>query len=253
MNRKVDENITRRGYSWLENYLMDTIEACYEDIKKGERTLLDICKSAVDTARYNHVHYNTREDRMQIYQMAKECLTRVEDYMASQEGMLDDNMFPPHTDNDNTYESKNMENTVRITESQLKQMITESVRRVLNEIGDTNAGLATIRKAQTKAEMLGRDKQGMRFKQYADNIDGGKICAINDRNIVFINSEGGRVLINTKGVITLDEQYAGDIRYASRVVKVSDPRVARIIAKWVGEHVKECSSNCADWHRYMAQ
>ena len=132
-NKKIDENITRRGYNWLENYLMQMIEASYEELKKGETTLLDICKGAVDTARHNHVHYNTREDRMQIYQMAKECLTRVEDYMASQEGMTDDNMFPPHTDGDNPYESKNMKNTVRITESQLKQMITESVKRVINE------------------------------------------------------------------------------------------------------------------------
>ena len=251
--RKIDEAISRRSLNWLENYLMDSIEQDYEKIMSGEVSLLSICKDAVEYSKYNHIYFNTREDREQIYQMARECLSRVEDYMAEQKGFAndDEDEFPSHTN-----ESKNrnnMKNTVRITEGQLKQMISESVRRVLNEIGDTNAGLATIRKAQTKAEMLGRDKQGIRFKQYADNIDGGNIRAINDYNIVFINSEGGRVVINTKGEITTNEQYAGNISFASRIVKVSNPRVARIIAKWVGEHVEGCSHDCADWHRYMAQ
>ena len=254
MNRNIDENITRRGYNWVENYLMQMIEASYEELKKGETTLLDICKGAVDTARHNHVHYNTREDRMQIYQMAKECLTRVEDYMASQEGMLDDNMFPPHNEDDNKfYESKNMKNTVRITESQLRQMITESVKRVINEIGDTNAGLAAIRKAQTKASMLGRDKQEMRFKKYADNIDGGRILWMNEHNIQFINAEGLITYIMSSGEIVLDGNNAGSIKYASRAVKVDNARVARTIAKWVKDNVQNCPPECADWHRYMAQ
>lgn len=250
MNRKIDENITRRGYSWIENYLMQMIEARYEEIKKGEATLLDICKGAVDTAKYNHVHYNTREDRMQIYQMAKDCLTRVEDYMASQEGMLDDNMFPPHTDNDNTYESKNMKNTVRITESQLKQMITESVKRVINEIGDTNAGLATIKKAQTKAADLGRTGQYERFKEYGDKIDGGTLLHISQTAILYINSEGRKININHKGDVLKDGSYIGDIYHRIPSLRTSNFRVARIIANWVRDHFNDAPEHAIDWHQY---
>ena len=252
-NKKIDENITRRGYNWLENYLMQMIEASYEELKKGETTLLDICKGAVDTARHNHVHYNTREDRMQIYQMAKECLTRVEDYMASQEGMTDDNMFPPHTDGDNPYESKNMKNTVRITESQLKQMITESVKRVINEIGDTNAGLAAIKRAQTKALDLGRKGQYEKFKDYGDKLDDGTILSNSSISIIYINLNGEKICINRKGEVLKDGSYIGTIHHILPALRTPYFRVARVIANWVKDNVQDASERATDWHKYASK
>jgi hypothetical protein len=146
-----------------------------------------------------------------------------------------------------------MKNTVRITEGQLKQMISESVRRVLNEIGDTNAGLAAIKKAQTQASDLGRKNQSKRFEDYGNRLDGGIIQAMNDRIIRFVNSNMRTVTINYTGQVTGDNYAGNHLKYADSIIKVTNPRVARIIAKWVTDHVENVSTDEADWHRYYEQ
>ena len=322
--RKIDEAISRRSLNWLENYLMDSIEQDYEKIMSGEVSLLSICKDAVEYSKYNHIYFNTREDREQIYQMARECLSRVEDYMAEQKGFADDD------DEDEFPSYANESRTVRLSEGQLKQMISESVKRVINEIGDkdpkmfrklgalarrkldngdiegsdeairyarekhqygpashstkkkmgkqwakgfwrgdkivtagekenineigdTNAGLAAIKKAQTQASDLGRKNQSKRFEDYGNKIDGGIIQAMNDRIIRFVNSNMKTVTINYTGQVTGDNYAGNHLKYAASIIQVTNPRVARIIAKWVAEHVENVSSEDTDWHRYYAQ
>lgn len=389
--RKIDEAISRRSLNWLENYLMDSIEQDYEKIMSGEVSLLSICKDAVEYSKYNHIYFNTREDREQIYQMARECLSRVEDYMAEQKGFADDDEdeFPSYANESrnplkmhqstlegleeiyrknprkmSTFEIEsaleyliaygyanpnqtqetmeelknelerrqgtNESRTIRLSEGQLKQMISESVGRVINEIGDkdpkmfrklgalarrkldngdiegsdeairyarekhqygpashstkkkmgkqwakgfwrgdkivtagekenineigdTNAGLAAIKKAQTQASDLGRKNQSKRFEDYGNKIDGGIIQAMNDRIIRFVNSNMRTVTINYTGQVTGDNYAGNHLKYAASIIQVTNPRVARIIAKWVAEHVENVSSEETDWHRYYAQ
>ena len=69
-------------------------------------------------------------------------------------------------------ESKNMnrKNTIRLTENKLKKVISESVRKVLNEIGDTNRGQYMLgrlhRRHNTDADYLsGVDSQARKFNK----------------------------------------------------------------------------------------
>lgn len=250
--KKIDEAISRRSLNWLENYLMNSIEQDYEKIMSGEVTLLSICKDAVEYSKYNHIYFNTREDREQIYQMARECLSRVEDYMAEQKGFADD------YDEDEFPSYANESRTVRLSEGQLKQMISESVRRVINEIGDTLQGYETIKKAATKAKNAGRYGMEGRFRDYGDKLDNGTIKDMSDYCIVYYNVFGKEITIEKDGTILKDSYFANKLNTISpttQSIKTNSPKSARLIAKWVREKVFGGSEFglITDWHTYVAQ
>ena len=61
-------------------------------------------------------------------------------------------------------------NVVRLTESQLKQIISESVRNVLKEIGDTSAGLGAVAKNFDRRTTQMRDVYGNRKSSVGDRV-----------------------------------------------------------------------------------
>lgn len=238
--RKINEAISRRSLNWLENYLMNSIEQDYEKIMSGEVTLLSICKDAVEYSKYNHIYFNTREDREQIYQMARECLSRVEDYMAEQKGFADD------YDEDEFPSYANESRTVRLSEGQLKQMISESVRRVINEIGDTQRGLEIIKRAKTKANHQGRYMQGDKFREYGEKLDDDTIHSITDDYILYYNLDGKNIRLSKDGSIHVNGKNNGEtFTVGMPILKVWNKRAARLIARWITNHTNQT----ADWHQ----
>jgi hypothetical protein len=250
--RKIDEAISRRSLNWLENYLMDSIEQDYEKIMNGEVSLLSICKDAVEYSKYNHIYFNTREDREQIYQMARECLSRVEDYMAEQKGFADDD------DEDEFPSYANESRKIRISEGQLKQMISESVKRVINEIGDTLQGYETIKKAATKAHQMGRPGMENRFREYGNKLDSGIIKDMSDHHIVYYNVFGKEITIEKNGTLLKDGNFTNKLSSISpttQLIKTNSAKSARLIAKWIKDKVYGGNEYglATDWHTYAAQ
>lgn len=79
-----------------------------------------------------------------------------------------------------------MKKTIRMNESELHQLISESVKRVLNEIGETERGQAALGALQQK-----RAQQGQEFAQtnglgvknpYYDKVDAARAYAYNKRS-----------------------------------------------------------------------
>lgn len=238
--RKINEAISRRSLNWLENYLMNSIEQDYEKIMSGEVSLLSICKDAVEYSKYNHIYFNTREDREQIYQMARECLSRVEDYMAEQKGFADDG------DEDEFPSYANESRTVRLSEGQLKQMISESVRKAINEIGDTQRGLEIIKRAKTKANHQGRYMQGDKFREYGEKLDDDTIHSITDDYILYYNLDGKNIRLSKDGSIHVNGKNNGEtFTVGMPILKVLNKRAARLIARWITNHTNQT----ADWHQ----
>lgn len=238
--RKINEAISRRSLNWLENYLMNSIEQDYEKIMSGEVSLLSICKDAVEYSKYNHIYFNTREDREQIYQMARECLSRVEDYMAEQKGFADDG------DEDEFPSYANESRTVRLSEGQLKQMISESVRKAINEIGDTQRGLEIIKRAKTKANHQGRYMQGDKFREYGEKLDDDTIHSITDDYILYYNLDGKNIRLSKDGSIHVNGKNNGEtFTVGMPILKVWNKRAARLIARWITNHTNQT----ADWHQ----
>lgn len=243
--RKIDENISRRGYGYIENALMSYIGMYYDELISGEKTLLDICKMTVSEFRDNpkiKIHYSSREDRMEIYRMAKECMVRYEDYLASQEGAVDE--IPPVSDafDNDVNESK----IIKLTEGQLKQMISESVRKAINEIGDTQRGLEFIKRAKTKANHQGRYMQGDKFRKYGEKLDDGTIRSITDDYILYYNLDGKDIRLSKDGIIHVNGKNNGEtFTVGMPILKVWNKRAARLIARWITNHTNQT----ADWHQ----
>lgn len=124
----------RRGH--LMNLLMNKIEQNYRYIKSGKKSLIDICKSINVSP----------QDRRDLLRMANDAMNQYEDYRVSQYGFgmagsdkeykgQDDNRTYSY-DEDSMYESK--KNTITLTESELRKVISESVKKVLKEGSTVN-------------------------------------------------------------------------------------------------------------------
>lgn len=168
-----------------------------------------------------------------------------------------------------------------LNEATLKKMIAEAMTAVLKEIyeiGDTNQGYDAIRRAQYKAQLLGRDNQRQKFSDYADKVDQSKygivspeevkddgITAVNQNNIVFKPANGIDALmaINRKGNLmrkdadTNSWKSAGNIfNGVPRFAKVSSDRKAdaRKIAAWCARYLDandEVKAVISDWHNWV--
>lgn len=120
----------RRGH--LMNLLMNKIEQNYRYLKSGKKSLVDICKSINVSP----------QDRRELLRMANDAMNQYEDYRVSQYGFgmagsdkeykgRGDEFNYDMSDDDIMMESKKQ--SIRLTESELKKIISESVKRVLKE------------------------------------------------------------------------------------------------------------------------
>lgn len=116
-NRNIAEAINRKEYGMIENELMKLIRRNYNAIMSGEKTLLDMCKMVTTNRPFD------RNEKMEIYKIAKRCVSLVEDDMAAETNFGERRPF--------SFESKNR--SVKLTESQIKAIIKESVKRALTE------------------------------------------------------------------------------------------------------------------------
>lgn len=133
MNGKenVNEEINPRLKGQIANRLMHKIQHNYKYLKSGKKTLIDICKE---------IHVSP-EDRRELLRMANDIMNQYEDFRVSQFGFGmagsdkeyrgQDDIQTYEYDEDSMYESK--KNTITLTESELKKVIVESVKRILKE------------------------------------------------------------------------------------------------------------------------
>ena len=145
-------------------------------------------------------------------------------------------------------------NIVKITEADLKELIKESVRNVLQEVS-----LDTALSAKDKALQLGRLGQANTFNKYAvDKINDGENRAIRDvstRDIVFANIYGKDVRLDVDGSVTVEGKTGNLERYPNAPVqiKASNKAAARQIAKWCSKYMveldnEEVKARVSDWH-----
>lgn len=134
MNRKekINEEINPRLKGQIANRLMHKIQHNYKYLKSGKKTLIDICKE---------IHVSPG-DRRELLRMANDIMNQYEDFRVSQYGFGmagsdkeykggDDDIQTYGYDEDSMYESK--KSTITLTESELRKVISESVKRVLKE------------------------------------------------------------------------------------------------------------------------
>lgn len=114
------------------NLLMNKIEQNYRYLKSGKKSLVDICKSINVSP----------QDRRELLRMANDAMNQYEDYRVSQYGFgmagsdkeykgRGDEFNYDMSDDDMMMESKKQH--IRLTESELKNIITESVKNILME------------------------------------------------------------------------------------------------------------------------
>lgn len=114
---KINETIGRKTLGYIENDLRNEIERKYDAIIRGEETLLNICKDVVKSQEDILRHKFDKDDRMQVYMMSKKVLEMVGDYRAEQGDSF----------------NENKQRVIKLTESQLRDIISESVKNILKE------------------------------------------------------------------------------------------------------------------------
>lgn len=151
-----------------------------------------------------------------------------------------------------------MGNIIKITESDLKTLIRESVEQYLNEVD-----LDTAIRASVKAGELGRAKQASTFKKYAlDKVNDGlstnnsEIVDISDTHISYKNFQNSVIRIQSNGVFVInnaeyDMSKIARVGSAPPALKVKNKLSARKIAEWVERYLSPSYSfknTIADWH-----
>lgn len=141
---------------------------------------------------------------------------------------------------------------IRITESKLREIVSEAVKRAINEIGNTPEGFLAIKNAENKANSLGRYQQGDKFRSYAGELD-NVIRKADDDMIEWWNGDAICTIIK-EGEIFVNGTKAGYItdtpRHNHMKLKVDDKTSARRIAAWVKLHIPEAAPEFTDWHMY---
>ena len=156
--------------------------------------------------------------------------------------------------NNEINENKNMAK-IKLNENELKQIVTESVKRVLNEISSDLAYAA-----YDKAEKSRRFQQAQKFSDYGENKLKTEIGT--DENIRQMNNQFITYYNRNNHVVTLFRDgrvYYGDCRttignYASisLELKTNSKPAARLIVKWLEKYMSETINNVnpqlLDWH-----
>ena len=148
---------------------------------------------------------------------------------------------------------------IRLNEAQLKKIISESVKKTINELFDTPEGKDMACKIRKKANEVGRTK-------LANNIDKAlhddskekydSFFTYDDESVSFkpVNSffKGEVTSVYTNGNIwsTGKKVALGDEK-----AKTNDKRIAREIASWCQKYmspeVRDYESYC-DWHTWVS-
>lgn len=145
-----------------------------------------------------------------------------------------------------------MGNIIKITESDLKTLIRESVEQYLNEV-DLDTAIA----AGDKAAYLSRKKQAKTFKDYAlkkvnDGAE-GTILDITGNYITFKNIDNSATMTVTKeGMLKIgrtSECEIGQLNYLPESYRL-DKSTARKVANWCNRYMLQGKSreNATDWH-----
>jgi hypothetical protein len=160
-------------------------------------------------------------------------------------------------------------NIVKINESTLRKIVAESVKTVLNEIGDTPAGRAMLDRAAGKASDLGRRGQSLAFShglQKATETAFGEGATYNtykysnwkERPIILSVIGPGQVTFpgmdgRNSQTYTLEDVFS---RGMEDSLKTTDFKTARKLAKWCQERMPQDNklyNKLCDWHTWAAQ
>lgn len=143
---------------------------------------------------------------------------------------------------------------IRLNEAQLKKIVAESVKTVLNEL---NA--QTLQKAADVADYKGRFKQRDRLLAGAKEKVGKDFPARNDMEVdaqrLNYKSVGGTVTISRNGNYYYRPKDGynccqGNIKggISNPGMKVDDKTLARLIVKWWQMYKTPDASGLEDWH-----
>ncbi len=156
---------------------------------------------------------------------------------------------------------------VKINEAQLMEIVMESVKKTLNEIGDTPAGRAMLDRAAGKASDLGRRSQANTFAhglQKASEAAFGEGATydlykyLNWKDCPVTITRDGQVYFYGKNgdlnqTYTLEDVFA---RGMEDSLKTMDFKIARKLAKWCQERMPQDGklyNKLCDWHTWAAQ
>lgn len=152
-----------------------------------------------------------------------------------------------------------------INESTLKKIIAESLKEYLNEIGNTPEGFLAIKNAQAKALRKGRYDQEAKFKNYAEDIDGGTLVSANNEKILWQTKNFGERACITASDAQIERYSMGDNKwnfignltkpvdgYTLNNIKTDDKKTARQIALWVQKYLPNADEMYKDWHTWAA-
>ena len=154
---------------------------------------------------------------------------------------------------------------IRLNEAQLKRIIAESVKKGINEIGDTPEGRMAIARAADKANGKERYRQAKRFQDYlktANKEAFGDGAGINSFH--YINANGNEVRLFKDGEVKINNEYTDLMNALTNnpySIKTEDVSKARKLSKWIVEQpvfkmLQDYGFNdidLTDWHTWAAQ
>jgi hypothetical protein len=143
-------------------------------------------------------------------------------------------------------------------EKQLKKIISESIKKVLNEIGDTAAGRLKLSSLVSKAEKEGRSGQAQKIMKYMHNKLPSEIKCMNDDVIVFVSTckrattvsihNDGKVCLNNISTPYFNLREPMDISYISWFK--TSASAARMVTNWIKKHFSSADAMYLDWHTW---
>lgn len=241
----------RRGH--LMNLLMNKIEQNYRYIKSGKKSLIDICKSINVSP----------QDRRDLLRMANDAMNQYEDYRVSQYGFgmagsdkeykgQDDNQTYSY-DEDSMYESK--KNTITLTESELRRVISESVKRVLKENQEFYVCGETVY-GEGDHYWIGNRKDAKYCKKSSEGFSEGpfrteeEALAWADKNGINVRGNSGENTQNNNGELDAKEQMR--LKHVHAAINAIDAVLNDIQNDYnVEEGIDECYQSVHDARMLM--
>lgn len=145
-----------------------------------------------------------------------------------------------------------------IKENELQKIISESVKKVLNEVSSDVAF-----RAYDEAKRRGRKNQSRVFLNYGENRiknelgDNQNICVMNHEMISYLNTQGDKIHIQSNGYITavrgcdVIDNYDNWQKSFKEDIK-TNKETARIVVKWINKYIAGSGTNInpelLDWH-----
>jgi hypothetical protein len=144
---------------------------------------------------------------------------------------------------------------IKLTENDLKQIVTESVKKVLNEIS-SDLAYAAFKKASDS----GRKNQAQKFYDYGNDKLKAELGAndymmqMNNNSITYYNNNYDTVTLYRDGDVCCNGKYTSIGNYAKiqMYLKTGNKSTARLITRWLGKYMSELINNVnpqlLDWH-----